>query len=147
MPSDRSVPSRHIDAALLVIRIALGIIMIAHGYQKVFTMGLGAVTGGFTQMGVPMPAMTAPIIAFVELLGGCAVLIGLLTRLASLGLAIDMLGAITFVHFKNGFFLPTGFEYPMALLFIAIALTLAGPGEYSIDAMIAGRRTGASNAP
>ena len=77
MRSTRLLPSRHTEAALLVLRIALGIIMIAHGYQKLFTMGLGAVTGGFTQMGIPLPTIAAPLVAFVELLGGCAVLVGL----------------------------------------------------------------------
>jgi putative oxidoreductase len=140
MPISRPM-SQRVDAALLVLRVVFGVIMIAHGYQKMFTMGIGAVTGGFTQMGVPAPSITAPLVSCVELLAGAGVLVGLLTRLAALGLAVDMLGAMTFVHFKNGFFLPTGFEYPLALLCIAIALMLAGAGAYSIDAMITGRRS------
>ena len=140
MAATRSITDQRIDAALLILRFALGVIMLAHGYQKIFTMGMAGVTGGFTQMGVPAPAITAPLVACVEFLAGAGVLVGLFTRLAALGLAADMLGAMTFVHFKNGFFLPTGFEYAFALFCVSITLILSGAGAYSLDAMITGRR-------
>ena len=142
MTTNRSILAPNLDAALLVLRIALGVTMIAHGYQKVFTFGFAGVTSGFVQMGVPMATVTAPLIALLELFGGVAVLIGLLTRLAALGFVFDMLGAAAFVHFKNGFFLPTGFEFVFVLLLIAVTLMLAGAGRFSVDAMIAARRRG-----
>ena len=135
-----TVPPRRIDTALLVLRVLLGIIFIAHGYQKLFVFGLAGVTGGFAQMGVPMPQVMGPFIALLEFFGGMALVVGLLTRLAAFGLLCDMIGAILLVHLKNGFFLPQGFEFAFTLGGIAAGLMLAGAGAYSVDAAIARRR-------
>jgi putative oxidoreductase len=135
--------SSRVDTALLVLRVVLGAIMIAHGAQKLFVFGLGGVTQGFQQMGIPMASITAPLVALVEFLGGIALVIGLLTRLAALGLAIDMLGAMFFVHMKNGFFAPNGIEFVLMLAAASATLAIAGAGSYSLDAMIARKRAGA----
>jgi putative oxidoreductase len=136
-----SHPRKH-STAIAVLRIITGVIFLVHGWQKVFTMGFAGVTGGFTHMGIPMPTVTAPLIALIELLGGAALIIGFLTRLAALGLICDMLGAIIFVHFKNGFFSPRGYEFPLLLLTAAVALAIAGPGRYAVDNNLAARDTG-----
>ncbi|HSU14154.1 DoxX family protein [Longimicrobium sp.] len=137
--------ARNVDLGLLILRVVIGGIMIAHGAQKLFVYGLPGVTQGFAGMGVPLPGVTAPLVALVELLGGLALVFGLLTRLAGLGLAIDMLGAILLVHLKNGFFIAppkVGYEYALALLAASAALAFTGAGAYSLDAVIAGRRAG-----
>jgi putative oxidoreductase len=131
-----------IDLGLLILRLVIGGVFIAHGAQKLFVFGIPGVTKGFEGMGVPMPGVTAPLVAAVELLGGLALVFGLLTRLASLGLAIDMLGAILLVHLKGGFFMPTGYEFALTLLGASLALMFTGAGAYSLDAVIAGRRAG-----
>lgn len=135
----RSPSARQLNLALLVLRVIVGTVFIAHGSQKLFTYGFAGVTGAFGQMGVPFPGVMGPFVALLEFFGGIALVIGLLTRLAALGLACDMLGAILLVHFKGGFFLPTGYEFAVTLLASNIALALAGAGQFSVDAAISSR--------
>ena len=132
--------SSNVDAALLVLRLIVGLVFVVHGGQKLFVFGLGNVAGNFAKMGIPAASLTGPLVALVELLGGLGFIGGLLTRLSGLGLAIDMLGAIFFVHLAKGFMAPMGFEYPLTLLAVSAALMVTGAGRYSIDHMIAARR-------
>jgi putative oxidoreductase len=132
---------RQIDTALAVLRLVLGVTFILHGGQKLFVFGFSGVTGAFAQMGIPAPGLLGPFVAFVEFFGGIAILLGLLTRLAALGVAAVMVVAILTVHLKNGFFAPTGVEFPLSLLGSAIALVIAGAGDFSLDALI-GKRLG-----
>jgi putative oxidoreductase len=131
-----------INAGLLVLRLVAGAIMIAHGAQKVFQFGIGNVAAGFVKMGVPAPSLMGPFISILELAAPIAIILGLLTRLAALGLAFDMLGAILLVHMKNGFFNPMGMEFPLALLGMYAVLAITGAGDYSLDASLARRRSG-----
>lgn len=134
--------------AMLPIRIALGLIFIGHGSQKVF----GAFGGkGFdawinTQVQVALPAGTPTLrfwlacAAFAELLGGAMVLIGLLTRVGAALLGIVMFVALYFVHWRFGFFLhdggTDGIEYVLALFCCCVALFLEGGGRGSVDASL-----------
>ncbi len=131
---------RHQAIGIVVLRVLTGVVFAAHGYQKLFVYGMGGVQGAFTKMGAPMPMITGPLVALLEFFGGLALVIGLLTRLAALGLAIDMLGAILIVHLAGGFFLPAGYEFALLLFAASLALGVAGPGAFSVDATIAGRR-------
>ena len=127
------VPPPRMTLGLTILRIVVGIVFIAHGWQKLFVFGIGGVTGAFTQMHIPVPQITAPAIAILEFVGGIALVLGLFTRGFALLLACDMLGAILFVHLKGGFFLPAGFEFAFTNLGACIALAVGGAGEYAID--------------
>jgi putative oxidoreductase len=119
------------DAALLILRVVLGIIMLYHGWSKV-TNFAGTIEG-FTGMGVPLPAVAAVFATVAEVGGGLLMLLGVLTDVAGLLFAIDMLGAITFAHAKNGFAVHEGgVEWPMALVAMALAIALSGPGRYAV---------------
>lgn len=132
--------SRRVDTGLMVLRIVIGIVFLMHGGQKLFVFGFTGVAGFFGQMGVPMPAITGPLVALVEFLAGGALVLGLFTRLAALGLAIDMLGAILLLRMKGGFFAPNGYEFELTLLAANVSIAIAGAGYYSIDRVIAERR-------
>jgi putative oxidoreductase len=142
-----TAPSRRqIDTALAVLRVVLGVTFILHGGQKLFVYGFDGVTGAFGQMGIPAPGFFGPFVALVEFFGGIAITLGLLTRLAALGVGATMVVAILTVHLKQGFFNPGGVEFPLSLLASAIALVIAGAGAYSVDAFIAKRLEGGAAA-
>ena len=118
------------DLALLILRVVLGIIMMYHGWPKL--TNLGGTIEGFSGMGIPAPPLAAVLSMVAEFFGGLLLLVGVFTDIAGLMIAIDMLGAITFVHAKNGFAVNEGgVEWPLALLAMALAIALAGPGRYA----------------
>jgi putative oxidoreductase len=126
------------ELAPLVIRIALGVVFFAHGSQKLFGAfgghGITGVIGMMKSLNVNPPVVWAWIVTLAEFLGGLGVLFGLLTRWAALGLAVDMAVAIALVHAKNGFFSGKGgYEFPLALLAMSLALLFWGPGKISIE--------------
>ena len=116
--------SPRIDLALAVLRVVVGVVFLAHGAQKLFVYGLDGVAGGFAQMGIPFPAVIGPMVGLLEFFGGLALITGLLTRLAGVGLAINMLGAFLIGHLPAGFFLPNGYEFVMLLAASAMLLAL-----------------------
>ena len=132
--------SSRTDLALAILRVVVGIVFLAHGGQKLFVFGFEGVTGAFTQMGAPLPQITAPMVALLEFFGGLALVAGLLTRFAAVGLALVMLGAMVLVHLAAGFFAPNGVEFPLTLLAASAALAVAGAGRFSLDHLIAARR-------
>jgi len=132
----RAPSPTHVSLGLAVVRIATGIVFLDHGYQKMFKMGIGGVTGFFGQIGVPLPNVMATLITLLEVFGAVALIVGFLTRPLALVFVLDMLGAILLVQLKNGF---SKFELEFLLLGASVALFFAGAGRYSVDAMIAGR--------
>lgn len=132
------------DRGLFVLRLALGVVFVMHGWQKLAVFGHAGVTGFLTQLGVPFPGVNAVLITAVELGGGVLLLAGAFTRIAGTLLAFAMLVAVVTAHLANGFFAPTGFEYPLTLLLASTAVTMTGAGAYSVDRLIAGRHVATS---
>jgi len=123
------------DAALLIIRVVLGIIMLYHGWPKL--TNLGGTIEMFTGIGVPIPPLAATFSMVAEVGGGILLLLGVLTDIAGLLFAIDILGAIVFYHAKNGFaVMDGGVEWPLALLAMALGIALAGPGRFSVGGRV-----------
>ncbi|HVM94049.1 MAG TPA: DoxX family protein [Terriglobales bacterium] len=116
--------------AQLVMRVALGAILIAHGYRKVF--------GGFHRHmdlvgSLGLPHWMAYLSAGTEFFGGIAIILGLFTRFFSLAVLIEMAVVIWKIHFKNGLTGPGGYEFPMAVGTIAFALFCFGGGPWGLS--------------
>ena len=134
------------DVALTMLRVVLGVVFFAHGAQKMLGWfggyGFHGTMGAFTQMG--MPAALAFLIICTEFFGGLGLIVGLLTRIAALGIGGLMVGAIFMVHMPNGFFMNwmgsqkgEGIEYHLLVLAMAGALLLRGAGAFSLDRALA----------
>ncbi|GII25770.1 DoxX family protein [Planosporangium mesophilum] len=125
------------DLALLVARLGLGIVFVAHGWQKWATFGLTGTAGGFEKMGIPAPTAAAAFAATVELVGGLALILGVAVPIAGLLLALDMAGAFVLVHATKGPFVTEGgFELVVALGIGALLLAAFGAGRFSVDALV-----------
>ncbi|MBV1855457.1 DoxX family protein [Catellatospora sp. NEAU-YM18] len=128
------------DLAKLIARLGLGVIFFAHGWQKLFDLGIPKVTAGFRAMGVPLPGLSAWFATFVELVGGALLILGLFTPIVGLLLAIDMLGAYLTVHIGHGLFIDKGgAELVIALGVGALLLAAVGAGRYSLDHVLSRR--------
>lgn len=128
------------DVALLIARIGVGIVFFAHGWQKLFTFGLGATAAGFKQFGVPLPTLSAWFSTFVELIGGALLIVGLAVPIAGLLLFLDMLGAYLLVHADKGLFVQEGGgELPIALGCASLLLAVTGSGRFGLDHYIGPR--------
>ena len=122
------------DLVLLIARVGLGVVFIAHGWQKFRTNGLDGTAAGFEQMGVPAPTLSAYYAAAVELIGGAALVLGVLTTVAGVLLALDTAGAFLFVHMSNGVFVADGgWELVVVLGLFSLALAAIGAGRFSVD--------------
>jgi putative oxidoreductase len=125
--------------ALLLLRIITGLAFILHGWPKVNDVA------AFAQ-NLNLPLWLAGVAAYTEVIGGFLIILGLLTPLAALFLAVQMVVAMLMVHFPAGHpFVASGgpsYESAALYLFLMLAFLLAGPGAYSVDAWLARQREG-----
>ena len=126
------------------VRLALGIVFIAHGSQKVLGAyggpGLKAITSMPAPLGLRPAWLWMGAAAFSEFVGGILVLLGLLTRVGAFLIACVMLVAVVGVHWPNFFSNKGGYEYAFALFAMALALLIAGGGQASIDKLLMSNR-------
>ena len=116
--------------APLILRLCLAAVFIYHGMELV-----GKSWG--TAWNPDLPVAQQVLVAWGQLLGGTAMLLGLLTRLAAIGLAVIMVGAIVKVHWPNGFSLGNGgYEYNVVLIGICAVLMMTGGGHFAADRWI-----------
>ena len=129
------------DVVLLLSRIGLGVVLIAHGWQKLNDQGIQGTAAGFDAMGIPFPLAAAHYATWVELIGGALLVAGLLTPLVGLLVAADMAGAFWFAHREGGVFVAEG-GWELVAMIGLLGLTLAGvgAGRLSLDRWISGAR-------
>lgn len=124
-----------VDLALALIRIMLGLVCTLHGSQKVLGAFGGPGLQGFVNWigSLGVPAVLGYLAAFFEFAGGLLLLFGIASRLGAAMVIPVMLGAIYLVHLKNGFFTQNGgYEYPLVLLVMALALVIGGSGSLTL---------------
>lgn len=119
-----------VDLSLLIVRVAVGVIFVAHGAQKLFgAFGGPGLEGVVEQMGTPL----GYAVTIGEFFGGIGLVIGFLSRFSAAALIVIMVGAIATVHGKNGFFMSNGgLEYNLALIGLLAPVLIAGPGRFSV---------------
>ncbi|MDJ1137355.1 DoxX family protein [Streptomyces iconiensis] len=132
------------DVGLLVLRLAVGLILAAHGAQKLFGWfgggGIEGTVGFFTSVGYPSGKTMAVVAGLTETFGGLALVLGLLAPLAGAAVFGTMLNALA-VKWGGGFFAPDGVEYELLFIGGAAALTLMGPGRLAVDRLLPVLRT------
>ncbi|UTT69553.1 DoxX family protein [Arthrobacter sp. DNA4] len=127
--------------ALAALRIILGFLFAAHGWQKFNEWTIAGTQASFAKMGVPAADVMAPAIAVLELAGGIALILGILTRVVAALLVLDMLGALFLVHAPAGVFAANGgYELVLLLAAASFALALTGVVRLSLDRALFGRR-------
>jgi len=125
----------------LPIRLAAGVVFVAHGAQKLFGMfggyGLEGTAGWMESIGLGPGMLMATLAGSAEFFGGLLLIVGLLVRPAAIVLAITMLVAIVTVHLQNGLFMSNnGYEFGLALLAISLGLAIRGAGSFSADELL-----------
>lgn len=129
----RPLPAPVGDVALLATRVLLGVIMLAHGYQKLVVDGIGRTIAGFESMSIPLAIVSASFVTVVELVGGTLLILGLLNRVVAGLMGFVMAGAAAFVHARHGVFVGAGgWELVGSIAGALLALAAAGPGRLSL---------------
>jgi putative oxidoreductase len=130
------------DVGLLLLRIAVAAVFIAHGYGDVFEAGVATNIENYRGAGIPLPELSAPYAAYVQLFGGIVLIFGALTRPLAAGFIVVMIGALIFVHWGESLVIGqdgsgSGFAFMMCVA--STLLLLAGPGRFSLDRFLAER--------
>jgi putative oxidoreductase len=129
--------SRLASLAPLAVRVIAGIIILAHGWQKLTETGPGNFGGQMLAgLGVPLPVFMGYVVTFLEIIGGILLIVGFLSRLVALLLTIDLVIAILLVKVNVGFLSGssgTGAELDLALIACFLVILFAGPGRLSVD--------------
>ncbi|MGV9295929.1 MULTISPECIES: DoxX family protein [Amycolatopsis] len=131
------------DVALLLGRIGIAVVFFAHGLQK-WDSGVGATADMFSQIGIPLPTVSAFLVIVLELLGSIAFVVGFLLPVVAIGYAINMAGALISVHAAHGLTGEGGYELVLVLGLTALALGFNG-GRLSLDHVLFRRRREGAN--
>jgi putative oxidoreductase len=138
---NRPLPAPARDIAMLIARVVLGVVLFAHGWQKLIINGISATYGQFEKLGIPLAIVSASFTSFVEFVGGVLIILGALTTtVVALDLVV-MVGAAGFVHVTHGIFAADGgWELVGVIVAVELALAAFGPGRYSVDDLLSRRR-------
>lgn len=138
------------DIALLIGRVVLGVVLFAHGWQRLVVNGISETHKQFEAMGIPLAIASSSFVTFVEFVGGALLVLGALTPVVILAHLVVMVGAATFVHVSHGIFATDGgWELVGVIAAAELIIGACGPGRFSVDRLVLSRlrRTGAAARP
>lgn len=121
------------DWGMVPIRFVVGLVFLMHGGQKLFVFGLAGVADMLQKLGFVAPTFFAVVLIAAEVVGSLAILLGVFSRIAGLGLAIEMAIAIYVARLGGGFFTPYGYEFELTLLGACLTIAAVGPGLISLE--------------
>lgn len=125
------------DAALLIFRLVIGVVFVAHGYNNIFLAGMAEAAGQFAAEGVLRPDLVAWGVSVLILVGGAVLIIGLLTAYVAGLLALITAAGAYFLQIGHGFFAAAGgFEYALVLVAALLMIIVFGPGRASVDGIL-----------
>ena len=134
------------DLALAVVRVVLGAVFLMHGWQKYDTTTIDGVERMFDAMGVPFAYPSAVAVTMLELAGGVALILGVLTHPVALLFVLDMAGALYFAHWDAGFYVSEGgYELVLLLGVVSALFAAVGAGRFSVDRWLENGRTRVSS--
>ena len=140
MASETAVRDRAaVDGSLLILRVVLGVVFMAHGAQKLF----GAFGGPGLDAVVAMMGPLGYLVTIGEFFGGLGLVVGILPRFSAASIIVIMIGAIGMVHGKVGFFMNwtgqqagEGYEYHLLAIAALLPIVIAGPGRYALTRIV-----------
>ena len=142
--------ARKPDVGLLILRVAVGLVFLFHGWAKLFGDQISFVQEMLQMVGWTLPEAMLWLVALLELFGGVALVLGVFSRSAALLLTIEMVIAVALFHLRQGFFIVSvpnvplayGFEYHVALVSGLVCVALGGPGRWALEERLRRGRAG-----
>ena len=143
-------PSAMADMGLLLLRLAVATVFIVHGWGDVFDAGVSNNVANYRDAGIPLPELSAPYTAYIQLIGGFLLGFGVLSRPLAAGFVVAMAGALIYVHSGEPLTIQpdgSGFGFAFIMGAASLALLLLGPGRYSVDRLVVAWRARSGGSP
>src|ERR687896_1572514 len=138
------------DAGLLVLRLAVAAVFIVHGWGDVFDAGVSNNVENYRDAGIPLPELSAPYTAYIQLVGGFLLVFGALSGPLAAGFVVAMAGALIYVHRGEPLTIQpdgSGFGFALIMGAASLALLLVGPGRFSLDRLLVTSRVRSRRSP
>jgi putative oxidoreductase len=133
-PGATSTVSQAFPFSILIARIVVGVIFLAHAWFKIDTLGMAGTSDYFSNIGVPLSDLAAYVVTALEIAGGLAIILGALLPVFGILLALNMIGAFWYAHLPAGFWAHEGgYEFVISLAATTLMIGFSGGGVFAVD--------------